>query len=268
MQNTSFYQPFRDLAGSIFLTLPSGLHRSQLTTVIAKNSDDIINQPKNIKIIYDDYDKTEIESVLLGALPDVTLTEYATTFFCVTKTEINNLVSQYSDLNWASYRDEFMIEMYELEDKDVLINLLLNSFAVNFTKDIEGKTSITTNDVKQRYILENFDINIANPDMKTFIVRSNNGKIVGSFSLTQIAGEVQLSAVAGRFVDSVKEKAYLGGKKLPLLSSAFVEVFEHDENYSEIETLSFSNSKSSVVKFYSDLGFDINTKRKGIMVEL
>jgi hypothetical protein len=268
MTSNQFHPPFRDLAGSIFLTLPSGLHRSQLTALIAENTGEIYTQPKNIKVIYDDYNKTEVESSLDVALPEVTLSPYSTTFFCVTKAEINNLVSQYNDLNWGSYRDDFTIDTYEVEDKEVLLNLLLNSFAVNFGKDSEGKTVISINEAKQKYILENFDINIANPDMKTFIIRSNSGEIVGSFSLTMIAGEVQLSAVAGRFLDSGNYHGYQGGKKLPLLSAAFVETFEHDENYSEIVTLSFSNSKASVIKFYADLGFDINTRRKGVMIEL
>jgi hypothetical protein len=268
MTNNQFHPPFRDLAGSIFLTLPSGLHRSQLTALIAENTGEIYNQPKSIKVIYDDYNKTEVESALDGALPEVTLSPYSTTFFCVTKTEINNLVSQYNDLNWGSYRDDFVIDLYAPEDKEILMNLLLNSFAVNFGKDADGKTTISVNEAKQKYILENFDENIVNPDMKTFIIRTNNGEIVGSFSLTTIAGEVQLSAVAGRFVDSGNYRAYQGGKKLPLLSAAFVETFEHDENYSEVETLSFSNSKPSVIKFYSDLGFDINTRRKGVRIEL
>jgi hypothetical protein len=268
MTDTQFHKPFRDLAGSIFLTLPSDLHRSQLTGLISENSQDILNQPKNIKVIYDDYAKTEVEGALVAALQDITLSPYSTTFFCVTKTEINNLVSQYNDLNWGSYRDDFTIEAYEPENKEVLMNLLLNSFAVNFNKNTEGKTIISINEEKQKYIQENFDANISNQDMKTFIIRASNGEIVGSFSLTIIAGEVQLSAVAGRFVDFGSHQAYQGGKKLPLLSAAFVETFEHDENYSEIETLSFSNSKPSVIKFYSDLGFEINPRRNGVMVEL
>jgi hypothetical protein len=268
MQNTLFHLTFRDLAGSIFLTLPQELHRSQLTALIAENSYEILDQPKNIKVIYDNYEESEVANALLTALPDVSLSPYSTTFFHLTKTEINNLVSQYNDLNWASYHDDFEINLYEDEDKKTLINLLLNSFAVNFAKDEKSKTIITDNESKQKYILNNFDTNIANPDMRTYIIRSKIGEIVGSFSLTRIAGEVQLSSVAGRFLDSGSQVAYSGGKKLPLLSAAFVEIFEHDENYSDMETLSFSNSKSSVIKFYLDLGFDINTNRKGIMIEL
>jgi hypothetical protein len=268
MHNTIFHSPFRDLAGSIFLTLSPELHRSQLTALIAENINQILDQPKNIKVIYDNYQEIDVMNSLETALPDVALSPYSTTFFYVTKTEINNLVSRYNDLNWASYRDDFDIDLYESEDKEIFINLLLNSFAVNFGKDESGKTVVTINESKQKYILDNFDINIANPDMQTYIIRSKVGEIVGSFSLTRIAGEVQLSAVAGRFVDSGSQIAYSGGKKLPLLSAAFVEVFEHNENYSDLETLSFSNSKPSVIKFYSDLGFDINTSRKGVMIEL
>jgi hypothetical protein len=267
MSYSIFHPPFCDLAGSIFLTLPSGLELSQLSVLLTQNQDSIIRQPNKLKVIFDNYDmdtvQSEFENHFLGSI----ITPYNSNFFKLTKSEVKKLISKSPQLDWNNYQSEFEIKSYSIDQKAVLLNILLNSFAVNFSRDKDGKSVITTNEAKQKYILENFEKHSNNPDLHTFIIYSKAGEVVGTFGLTVVGGEVQLSAVAGRFVDSNSFKGYKGAKKLPLISAAFVEIFANHKAFVDIETLTFSNSKPSVVRFYFDLGFDNNLDRKGFIVE-
>jgi hypothetical protein len=268
MPTAIFHPPFCDLAGSIFLTLMPGLDLQNLSSLISENKYSISSQPNKLKVIFDNYDLDTVQSEFENRFPLSKITPYNSIFFKLTKDEVKGLLVKSSQLNWSNYQDEFEIKPYSPGQKDILINILLNSFAVNFGRNAEGKSIITNNETKQKYILENFDKHSSNPDLHTFIIYSRSGEVVGTFGLTVVGQEIQLSAVAGRFVDTQGAKGYKGAKKLPLISAAFVEVFVNHEGFVDIDTLTFSNSKPSVIQFYSDLGFDNNAERKGFIFEV
>jgi hypothetical protein len=263
-----FYSPFCDLAGSIFLTLPSGLDLQSLSSAISQNQKAIITQPNKLKVIFDNYNLDTIESEFENHFLNCKITPYNSNFFKLTKSEVKALLVKSTQLDWQIYKSEFEIKPYSTDQKEFLLNILLNSFAVNFGRDINGKSVITINETKQKYILENFEKHSNNLDLHTFIIYSKIGEVVGTFGLTVVGQEAQLSSVAGRFVDSSEYKGYKGAKKLPLISAAFVEIFANHEIFVDIETLTFSNSKPSVIQFYSDLGFDNNIDRKGFIFEV
>jgi hypothetical protein len=267
MSSHAFYPPFCDLAGSIFLTLPSGLDLQNLSGLISDNQDLITNQPNKIKVIFDNYDLDMVQSEFENRFQGSKITPYNSNFFKLTKDEVKALLVKSPQLDWSNYQEEFEIKPYSLDQKNVLINILLNSFAVNFSRDSEGKSVISVNEIKSKYILENFEKHSGNPNLHTFIVYSKAGEVVGTFGLKVVGNEVQLSAVAGRFVDFEKYVDYKGAKKLPLISAAFVEVFANDQVFADIKTLTFSNSKPSVIQFYNDLGFDNNLSRKGFILD-
>jgi hypothetical protein len=266
--STTFYPPFCDLAGSIFLTLPSDLDLQHLYFLISENQEIISNQPNKLKVIFDNYDLATIQSQLGNCFKGCKITPYNSNFFKLHKDNLSNLITKSSKLNWQNYENEFEIKPYSTDQKEILLNILLNSFAVNFTRDDSGKSVITSNKVKEKYILENFEKHIANSNLFTFIIYSKIGEIVGTFGLTLTGNEVQLSSVAGRFVDFSNFRIFVGEKKLPVISAAFVEMFKSHEPFVGLKTLTFSNSKLSVIKFYSELGFDNNDIRKGFILEI
>lgn len=263
---TKFDIPFADLAGSIFLTLPSGLHILQLKTLIQNNLEVIYQRKNKIKVIFDNYNLEDIKSIF-DDIPSLDIGDYNSHFFKLTKDEIVGLKIKSPQLDWQNYSNEFIIKKYHSNQKEILLNILLNSFAVNFSKDKTGKSIITTNKIKQKYILENFGRNSQNSDLNTFIIYSKLGEIVGTFGLTVVGNEVQLTAVAGRFEEFKNFKPYSEAKKLPLISAAFVETFGSSSTFELYNNLTFSNSKASVIKFYSDLGFKDNTYRKGFIID-
>lgn len=268
MSANIFYPPFCDLAGSIFLTLPSGLDLQGVSSLISQNQESITDQPAKLKVIFDGYDLDIMQNQFYNHFSGSTITSYNSNFFKLTKDEVRALLSKSPQLDWNNYQDEFEIKPYTLDQKDILINILLNSFSVNFTRDDEGKSVTTNNEIKRKYILKNFEKHSNNLDLYTFIIYSKLGEVVGTFGLTMVGGELQLSAVAGRFVDFNHYKGYKGSKKLPLISAAFVEIFANQKIFKDIEALTFSNSKPSVIQFYSDLGFENNLERKGFIIEL
>jgi hypothetical protein len=268
MSISTFHQPFCDLAGSIFLTMPSGLGLQNLSTLISENKDLISNQPNKLKVIFDNYNLNAVQSEFESRFLNCKITPYNSNFFKLTKTEVKGLLLKSPQLDWSGYKNEFAIKAYSTDQKEVLTNILLNSFAVNFARDGDGKSVITTNEIKQNYILENFETHSSNPNLHTFIIYSKAGEVVGTFGLTVVGDEVQLSAVAGRFLEFESYKGYKGAKKLPVISAAFVEVFANYCVFADIQTLTFSNSKSSVVQFYSELGFDFNRNRKGFIIDI
>jgi hypothetical protein len=267
MSSHTFYPPFCDLAGSIFLTLPSGLDLQNLSALISENKALITTQPNKLKVIFDNYDLDTVQSEFENRFQGAKITPYNSNFFKLTKDQVKALFFKSPQLDWTGYQGEFIIKPYSRDQKEILINILLNSFAVNFTRDEEGKSVITTNETKSKYILENFEKHSSNPNLHTFIVYSKAAEVVGTFGLTVVGGEVQLSAVAGRFVDFEKYVGYKGAKKLPLISAAFVEVFTNHEDFVDIKALTFSNSKPSVIQFYNDLRFDNNLERKGFIID-
>jgi hypothetical protein len=268
MYTSVFHPPFCDLAGSVFLTLPSGLDLQNLSAIISKNKEIITNQPNKLKIIFDRYYIGTVQSGFENYFLGCKISPYNSNFFKLTKDEVKALLVKSPALDWNSYISEFEIKAYSQDQKGILLNILLNSFAVNFTRDAEGKSVITSNNSKQKYILDNFEKHSTNPGLHTFVIYSKAGEVVGTFGLTIIGDEIQLSAVAGRFVDTEHTKGFEGAKKLPLISAAFVEVFAKHEIFAGIETMTFSNSKASVIQFYSDLGFGVNSKRKGFIFEI
>ena len=268
MSNHTFYQPFCDLAGSVFLTLPSGLDLQQLFALMSENKQLIACQPNKIKTIFDNYDLNQVQSEFANCFTGSKITPYNSNFFKLDKNEIEDLLAQSPELNWSNYQNEFVIKPYSLDQKDVLINILVSSFAVNFDRDSVGKSIVTTNNLKRKYILENFDKHSSNPNLYTFVIYTKTGEVVGTFGLTIVGSEVQLSAVAGRFVETENRKSYKRTKKLPIISAAFVEIFANRENFKNIQCLTFSNSKPSVIQFYQELGFYNNTARKGFILEI
>jgi hypothetical protein len=268
MPTTLFHPPFCDLAGSVFLTLPASLSLQNLSSSISDNKQSIACQPNKLKVIFDNYDIDTVQSEFENRFPACKITAYNSTFFKLSKDEVKALLTKSPQLNWENYKLEFAIKAYSSDQKQILLNILTNSFAVNFGRDDLGKSVITTNGIKKKYILDNFDSHIINPDLHSFIVYSKAREIVGTFGLTVVGDEVQLSAVAGRFVEFGSFKGYRGAKKLPLISAAFAEIFANHQAFAAIQTLTFSNSKQSVVQFYTDLGFDLNTSRKGFIVEI
>ncbi len=263
---TNFKPPFADLAGSIFFTLPPNLALHELSNLISQSKDKLLQQPTKLKVIFDNYDPQLIYSEFVQIFGKGKIVEYNSNFFKLNKADIVELLTKNPQLNWQNYSDEFVIKEYTPNQKNILINLLLNSFAVNFCRDIEGKSFVTSNPSKQRYIFENFEKHSQNQDLKIFLVYARSGEVVGTFGLNTFGDEVQLSAVAGRFVDFENHTGYKGAKKLPVISAAFVHTFNTLSSFCKFGSLAFSNSKPSVIEFYSNLGFKNNLERKGFIL--
>ena len=268
MSQNTFNPPFADLAGSIFLTLPSNLDLQELSNLIDYNKDILLKQLNKLKVIFDNYDLDSMQLLFVSYFEKAEITLYNSNFFKLTKSEIDKLILKSPQLDWDNYSSEFKIKPYSLDQKEILLNILINSFAVNFSRNIEGKSVITPNLNKQRYILDNFEKHCSNEDLQTFLVYAKSGEVVGTFGLNIIGGEVQLSAVAGRFVDFGNYIGYKGARKLPLISAAFVQIFKTHFTFIDCNKLTFSNSKPSVIEFYSNLGFENNLERKGFILSL
>jgi hypothetical protein len=268
MSKIPFYKPFADLAGSIYLTLPANLQTQQIYELVSHNKAIIFDQPNKVKVIFDNYITDEVENIFGLVDDNLIFTPYNSHFFILSRSEIKKTLAKSAILDWQYYSKDFFIDIYNPRDKAILVNILDNSFAVVFGKSDKGLTTVSNHEIKQRYILDNFDKHIANLDLKTFIIRSKIGQIVGTFGLTVVGAEVQLSAVAGRFVDSGDIKSYTGDKKLPIISAAFVEIFASQIDFAKYDKLTFSNSKPTVIKFYSELGFEDNLVRNGFLFQV
>lgn len=280
-------QPFYDLAGSSFLTLPSNLSLINLRQVLINSKDLIlarnITSNNKIKVIFDNYNLQDINNILTEVFVNNQILSYSTNFFKVNKQiqqqfspnqslKSNLNLNLKPELDWQNYCKAFITKTLGLtkqinkptnQQLDIIHNLLVNSFATTINQENNQNQHIK-NQTKANYINRYFTLDITNPNMKSFIVESKEGNIVGSYSLTIIDKEVQLSAVAGR---SSLDNSYKNGKKLPILSASIIYEFETNPFFAKCEDLTFSNSKKPVADFYNKLGIISNPNRQGLIIK-
>jgi N-acetylglutamate synthase-like GNAT family acetyltransferase len=254
------YYSYQDLSGSTFITLDN---TDNLLGANLKNA--VENAPGgSVKIVTDSTYPEKIYSQLKELFPKSQVSNYDTNFFVVTKEELEKKVFASSLLDWEIYRNDFVVSKMlwsDISTEEVLLNLLVNSFAVNHNK--QSQSFGLLNKKRETIISANLKKNFLNDNTQTFMVSDRLNNLVGCFSLNSVLGkECQLSNVAG--ISSFKNS--YNGKKLPILCACVLNEYYTNERYSGLEKLTFSNSKTSVASFYSQLGFSINKNRKGWIV--
>ena len=245
---------FTDLAGSHFLTIPSNLDSTSLNNFLKEQSFD-----SKTKLIFDNYDPNFVEQFILASNPKLIIKPYNSNFFIFDRKEAEAFLNPETMADFAITK----IVFGDLENIEIIKNLLKNSFAVKISKDDNGKTTFEENPEKTKELLGNFNFRFEQDGLKTFLVKSKLGEIVGCYSLIKIGGEVQLSGVSGR---TTMPNSYQG-KKLIILCQAMISSFLNTVDFDDIQFLTLSNSKIPVAQMYSDLGIPTNTTRKGLLVQ-
>ena len=246
--------PFTDLACSRFLTIPTNLDSSSLVEFIERQEFE-----NKTKIIFDNYDSKFVEQNVLSSNQNLIVKPYNSNFFIFDRGHAQDFLNN-------ELLADFNITEINFEDKEnigIVKNLLKSSFAVKISKDENGKTIFEERREKAEEILANFDLSFTRDGLKTFLVKSKLGEIVGCYSLIKVGEEVQLSGVAGR---TTLPNSYQG-KKLIILCQAMVSSFLNTKDFDNSTFLTLSNSKEPVAKMYADLGIPKNITRKGLLVQ-
>jgi hypothetical protein len=257
-------KPFYDIAGSSFLTLPTGLDFATLEQVLRESKMDILGRSSKIKVIFDDYGIDNVQEILERVFVECEIGPYNSHFFKIGRNNIEQFLNQNSQLDWSAYQANFVnLEDLGETEKSIIKDLLINSFAVKIVKENDQEITAFKQE-KIDYINTYFEADIDNPNMLTFLVQDKMAQIVGCYSLTKVGNEAQLSAVAGR---TSLPNGYRGGKKLPILSASMIYEFSTSPFFEGCEFLTLSNSKTPVANFYHSLGIPDNRNRKGLSVE-
>jgi hypothetical protein len=255
--------PFFDLAGSHFVTLPSGLNTTQ-TELFLSSKENLWNSNQTSKLVFDNYEIDNIELIIDKIARDkklhVEIKDYNSNFFALTRKEA---------AQWLTKNpfDGFEIEQITKNNKpdiEIVKNLLISSFAVKISKNSDGQTIFEPKEERENLILNNFDNVFDQAGLFTYLLKSETGQIVGSYSLYNVENEVQLSAVAGR---TTLENGFKGKKLLPLCQ-AMIWSFLNEPKFATLDSLTLSNSKAPVAQLYSDLGYSKNSNRKGLLIRI
>jgi hypothetical protein len=253
-------QFFTDLAGSNFLTIPNELKRDSILELFTELK---LAKYNKIKIIFDNYDPEFISNLISNFANNsnlsISISQYNSNFFVFNREESITWLDNYSI---ASLVVEH-IKLSDFENIEIVKNLLVNSFAIKITKDNESKTVFEDDILRSDSILGKFEKSFSQDGLNTFLVKSEQGDIVGCYSLIKIGNEVQLSGVAGR--TSLKNS--YKGKKLIMLCQSMIHSFLNSEDFSDVKYLTLSNSKKPVAQMYSELNIPKNNNRKGLLVE-
>lgn len=253
-------QLFTDLAGSNFLTITSDLDQNSILELFSELR---LANYKKIKVIFDDYDPEFISNLLSNFANEndvqVSISPYNSNFFVFNREESKTWLANNSSAGLAVEH----IKLSGFENIEIIKNLLVNSFAIKITKDDESKTVFEDDILRSESILSEFEKSFSQEGLKTFLVKSEQGEIVGCYSLIKIGNEVQLSGVAGR---TSLENSYKG-KKLVILCQAMISSFLTHKDFNDVKYLTLSNSKKPVAQMYSDLNIPKNIIRKGLLVQ-
>jgi len=188
---------------------------------------------------------------------------YETNFFEVPKNTVKTIVSNSDILNISKYSSEFVVKKAGFEEIEIIKDFMFESFGVKFK--LENEKSVTIADEsKRKRIAANLEKSLAEPNLKCYLIYDPSNTPCGCFAFYNMGQDVQLHSVAGLSSYPKIE----GVKKLQLIMSATLSVFDNDENYSQATKLTFSNSKEKVSAMYRDLGFKNSLTRKGIIIEL
>ncbi len=245
---------FTDLACSNFLKIPSNLDSVRLKEFVEKQNFD-----SKTKLIFNEYNPDFIEQTILTLNPKLNVKPYNSNFFILDRRQAKEFLNQ----ELLEGFTVFEIDEKDKENLEIIKNLLTSSFAVKIYKDENGKTIFEEKPERAEEVLINFENNYKQTGLKTFLVKSKLGEIVGCFSLIRIANEVQLSGVAGR---TTLPNSYTG-KKLVILCQAMISSFLKSTDFEDVQFLTLSNSKTPVAQIYAELGIPKNTTRKGLLVK-
>jgi hypothetical protein len=268
-------QPIYDLAGSIFLTIPSGLSLDRIVELLhdlgERSQNNLWDHGNKIKIVFDSYRPEDIvrccEIVAENSSINLNFETYNSHFFVITQKEAQELVQ--NDFRFLDFESNFVVKTVDknsTEDKKTIKQLLLDSYGVKFQSDPKAIIPV---EPKIDFINNKFEDLLDANNINCFLVKSKSGEIVGCFGLSNVEYgnliETQLTAVAGRYTG---ENNYIGAKKLPILNAAFVSEFVNNPIFGGSCALSLSNSKKPVAQMYTDFGFQRNQYRQGIIVEI
>lgn len=160
---------------------------------------------------------------------DFNLSTHPTTFFHL------DLDSIPSDLVWNKYRGSFNIVLVDGSNLDIFKNFITTSYNKDLNKI--NWEQVMSQDNLQNYLVQE----------KTTL------EFVGSFSLGLAGDTIQLQSVAGRS----NKYTFEGGKKLPILTAASLEVAKSQGNLDK--DFIFTSSKEKLAKLYGELGFEVTT---------
>ena len=254
------YFIFADLSGAVFVTI-----RDYSVFEDVNFAKDIVKWLKNskVRLLFDGLDTDIVIDKLNYLSLNLKIEEYTTSFFAVKRLDLEHKIWQDTELDWDNFRQDFLtikVETNDQESVDILTNFLITSFGVDWNKNSLSYAQPKLN--RQTQIQDQLQQNLKNNFMQSFLVINKSGQLVGCFSLTNVMGECQLSNVAGL---STFENTYQK-PKLAILCSAIVNEFYTNEFYSGSDSLTFSNSKLPVATKYSNLGFESNVSRKGLII--
>ncbi len=267
-------QPIFDLAGSVFLTIPSGLSLDRIVELINDLEANLLGQNTKIKVVFDAYTSADItrcfEIIAQARELNITIEPYDSHFFSISRDEANSLVN--SDMRFWEFGQEFITfqVLPNSDDYGVIKQLLIDSYGVYFQR--EPKAIIPRPD-KIAFFENNLERLLADELINCFVVKSKVGEIVGTYCLSALSydnnskpwKEVQLTAVAGRYTGN---NNFTKTKKLPLICTSLVREFANNPIFADFDTLTLSNSKKPVAQMYTDYGFERNVHRQGIIVSV
>jgi hypothetical protein len=253
---------------AIFVVIKESLTKIDMKSFLEENQQ-ILEFPK-LRFVFDipEQKLDLIESIKLFCdLKQIKfkILDYNTNFFIATKADSQRLVEQNPTLNWTNYKSNFYYKIVSKEDLEVqkiLKNFMLNSFGVDFVYE-NGRVLPKKNDQKQEKIENNFAKALANPNLEMVLVSKNNSDLVGCYALISLNKDLQLYSVAG--MSTLKMCVE---KKLPILMSSLLSIFNNSKKYEHFEKLTLSNSKQKVSEIYKNLGLAKNNDRKGLILEI
>ncbi len=248
---------YTDLAISNFLSLPAKLNEQELTEFLTLQQNHLKGR---IKVVFDNCNPEFVQSIIQKVFPVSKIKPYNSNFFVLNRQESVNFLNKDTLIDFEILE----VRSNDKENIDVIKNLLTSSFAIKISKDELGKTIFDENPQRVIEILSNFDKSYKQKGLKTFLVKSKQGEIVGCYSLIQVNKEVQLSGVAGRTTLNNCFK----GKKLLILCQAMISSFLKEKSFEKLEFLTLSNSKVPVANIYQDLGIPKNFNRKGLLLQI
>jgi hypothetical protein len=253
---------------AVFVVIKENVTKSDLKYFLEENQQ-ILEFPK-LRFVFD---IPEIKPILVQTLKlfcdskqiKSKILDYNTNFFVATKVDSKRLTEQNPTINWLNYKSNFSYKIVSKEDlkaQEILKNFMLNSFGVDFVYE-NDKVLPKKNDQKQQKITNNFAEAFGNPSLEMILVSKNNSDLVGCYALAGLNKDLQLYSVAG--MSSLKMCVE---KKLPILMSSLLSIFNNSKKYEHFEKLTLSNSKQKVSEIYKNLGLAKNYDRKGLILEI
>ena len=250
-----------DLAGSQFLTAKSIDPFDDIRPFLKSK----FEPSQKYRLLVDNFIDTDIAEWVVANFPKVAVQPYTTTFYRFLRETSQSFLTKFPVLDASLLATDFdciRIDEKDLESKNIIQNLIENSFGVSFKATENGTKEISANESKIQKLQSKFDTLWNQPKNHKYLVKTKTGEIVGTFTLTKVEFEVQLSAVAGR---SNLQNTFTG-KKLPILCAFVVQQFLQEKDFAKCDILTFSNSKEPVAQMYSSLGFEENPERCGVIL--